>query len=207
MKDMRVVIVPKSGQLNADDFLAGPMTITITRVDIEPGIEQPVSIYFDGDNNKPYKPCKSMARVMVHCWGPDASIYVGRSMTLFCDPEVKWGGMAVGGIRISHMSHIANTKTMALTATKGQKKPFIVKPLASTLPNGKKSTVREMVRDLLSNAADLAAVDEVEKMEPVQRALKDAPEIVKAELRQMLNDARVKLDDFPGTVTPKEEMP
>jgi DNA repair photolyase len=28
-------------------------------------------------------------------------------MTLFCDPGVKWGGESIGGIRISHLSHLA----------------------------------------------------------------------------------------------------
>ena len=130
---MRAVIVPKSDQLNADSLLGGPMTITVREVTIRPGTEQPVSIHFEGDNAKPYKPCKSMARVMVHCWGPDAALYAGRSMTIYCDPKVSWGGMAVGGIRISHMSHISGTQTMALTATKGNKKPYTVKPLE--MPN------------------------------------------------------------------------
>lgn len=129
MNDMRSVIVPKSDQINADDLLGGPMTITVTKVAIRPGTEQPVSINFEGDNGKPYKPCKSMARVMVHCWGPDANQYEGRSMTLYCDPKVLWGGMAVGGIRISHMTDIKGTQVLALTATKGSKKPFTVQPL------------------------------------------------------------------------------
>src|ERR1700678_2310927 len=104
MNSMSSVIQAKSDQLNGDDLICGPLTITITKVECRPGTEQPVSIFYDGDGGKPYKCCKSMARVMVHCWGDDANKYVGRSLTLYCDPEVKWGGMAVGGIRISHMS-------------------------------------------------------------------------------------------------------
>src|SRR4051812_19975879 len=123
MNDMRPVIVPKSDQINSDDLLAGPITITITKVDIRPGTEQPISVFYEGDNGKPWKPGKSMARVMVTCWGPDANNYIGRSVTLFCDTTVTWGGMAVGGIRISHLSHIDSAQTMALTATKGKKKP------------------------------------------------------------------------------------
>src|ERR1700743_808918 len=114
MNDMRAVIIPKSDQINADDLLSGSMTITVTEVSIRPGTEQPVSIHFVGDEGKPYKPCKSMARGMVHCWGRDANKYAGRSMTLYCDPKVMWGGMAVGGIRISHMTDIAGAQTMAL---------------------------------------------------------------------------------------------
>lgn len=130
MNDMTHVIIPKSDQINADDLLAAPLTITITEVQVKPGQEQPVSIRFDG-SDKVYRPCKSMARVLVAAWGPDASRYVGRSLTLYCDPKVKWGGMEVGGIRISHMSHIEAPMTMALTVTRANKKPFTVKPIAA----------------------------------------------------------------------------
>jgi hypothetical protein len=129
--DMSAAIIPKSDQLNSDDLIAGPITVTITAVTVRGGQEQPVSIHFEGDNGKPYKPCKSMSRVLVSAWGPDSSKYVGRSMALYRDPSVKWAGMEVGGIRISHMSDIAETMTMALTATKGSRKPFMVKPLAA----------------------------------------------------------------------------
>jgi hypothetical protein len=132
MNDMSRTIIPKSDQLNADDLLTGPITIKVTDVTIRGGQEQPVSIHYEGDNGKPYKACKSMCRVMVAAWGADASKYVGRSMTLYCDPKVKWAGMEVGGIRISHMSDIDSTMTMALTVTRANKKPFTVKPLKIT---------------------------------------------------------------------------
>jgi hypothetical protein len=127
--DMREVIIPKSDQLNTDDLISGPITVKITSVQIRPGTEQPISVRFDGDNNKPYKPCKSMARVMVHCWGPDAKNYTGRSMTLYRDDRVRWAGVAVGGIRISHLTDIDRDITMALTETKQSRKPFTVRPL------------------------------------------------------------------------------
>lgn len=129
MKDMRAVIVPKSDQLNSDDLLSGPITIKITGVAITPGTEQPVSVSFEGDGGKPWRPCKSMARVMVHCWGPDANEYTGRSLRLYRDPKVLWAGLAVGGIRISHMSDIDRAVTMALTESKKNRKPFTVLPL------------------------------------------------------------------------------
>lgn len=129
MNDMAQAIIPKSDQINSDDLIAGPITIKITAVTIRPGTEQPVSISFEGDNGKPWKSCKSMSRVLVAAWGPDAKKYVGRSVTLYRDPDVKWAGMSVGGIRISHLSDIDNPITMALTATKGSRKPYTVKPL------------------------------------------------------------------------------
>ena len=133
MSDMGSVIVPKSDQLNADDLIAGPMTVKITGVVIRAGQEQPISISFDGDNGKPYKPCKSMCRVMVTAWGADSKKYTGRSMTLYRDTSVKWGGMEVGGIRISHMSDIDSAITLALTMTRANKKPFTVRPLAKSV--------------------------------------------------------------------------
>lgn len=129
--DMKQAIIPKSDQLNSDDLITGPMTIKITGVTVRGGQEQPVAISFEGDNGKPYKACKSMCRVMVAAWGPDSSKYVGRSMTLYRDPAVKWGGMAVGGIRISHMSHIDENMTMALTVTRANKKPYTVKVIST----------------------------------------------------------------------------
>jgi len=129
MNDMSAAIVPKSDQLNSDDLISGPITIRISEVTIRAGQEQPVSLHYVGDNGKPYKPCKSMSRVLVFAWGPDASLYKDRSLTLYRDPSVKWGGQDVGGIRISHMSDIPEPLTMALTATKGSRKPFRVLPL------------------------------------------------------------------------------
>lgn len=125
---MADVIVPKSDQWNADDFIAGPLTFTIREVQIRGGQEQPVNILLEG-SDKAYRPCKSMSRVLVQAWGPDAKVYIGRSLTLYRDPTVKWGGMEVGGIRISHMSHVEGKMVMQLTATKGQRKPHVVMPL------------------------------------------------------------------------------
>lgn len=128
MSDMNSVIEPDSTQVNADDFLAGPQTFTITGVKVRGGKEQPVEISLS-ETDKFYRPCKSMCRAMVAAWGPDSAKYAGRSLTLYCDQSIKWGGLAVGGIRISHMSDIESSLTMALTASRGSKKPFTVKPL------------------------------------------------------------------------------
>lgn len=132
-QDMTGVIVPKSDQINADDFLSGPRTFRIKSVAISPGTEQPVTIQLE--DSKPWRPCKSMSRLLVAAWGADAKEYAGKSVTLYCDPKVKWGGMEVGGIRVSHMSHIDSDLVLALTMTKGKKAPTRVKPLkAETVP-------------------------------------------------------------------------
>lgn len=130
MNDMSQVIIPKSDQINADDFVAGPITFQIEGVEIRAGTEQPVSIHLAGEP-RAWKPCKSMSRVLVAAWGPDANVYKGRSVTLYRDPTVKWGGMEIGGIRISHLSHIERDMLLQLTATKGKRAPHIVKPITA----------------------------------------------------------------------------
>jgi hypothetical protein len=125
-------IQPKSDQLNADDLIAGPRDITITSVNVT-NTEQPVSIHFEGDGGKPYKPCKSMRRVIVRLWGADSACYPARSLRLFCDQSVVFGGAQVGGIRISHASHIDADVTMALTATRAKRLPYTVKPIPAAV--------------------------------------------------------------------------
>jgi len=131
--DMMETVIPKSDQLNADDLIGGKtMTIKITKASVKKGEDQPATLNYEGDNGKPYKPCKSMRRVLIEIWGKDSAAYVGKSMTIYCDPKVKFGGVEVGGIRISHMSDLSAPRTLALTATKANKKPFTVKPLVTT---------------------------------------------------------------------------
>jgi hypothetical protein len=130
-----MTIAPRSDQLNADDMIAGPRTIRVTGVKILATPEQPVAISFEGDNGKPFKPGKSMRRVLVKVWGTDGAQYVGRSMTLYRDEGVTFGGVQVGGIRISHMTGIDKPVTMALTATQKVRKPFTVQPLVVDEPD------------------------------------------------------------------------
>lgn len=158
MNDMTSVIVPKSDQINADDLIAGPRTITINDVQIRGGQEQPVSIFFDG-SDKAFRPCKSMSRVLVAAWGADAKAYVGRSLTLYRDPSVKWGGMEVGGIRISHMTNIDGKLQLALTATKGQRKPYIVMPLTDVAQQTDKAAEYAAEQIAAIEASDADALD------------------------------------------------
>lgn len=122
-------IIPKSDQLNADDLITGTLTVKITSVKGSNEPQQPVSIHYDGDNGKPYKPCKSMRRVLVSAWGANGGEYVGKSMTLYRDNSVAFGGIQVGGIRISHLSHIEQDLTLALTVSRASRKPYLVKRL------------------------------------------------------------------------------
>lgn len=136
MNQMLKSIEPKSDQLNADDLIGGrSITIKIIRVAFLGG-DQPFAFHYEGDNGKPYKPCKSMRRVIVNAWGDDANLYAGRLLRLYRDEKVKFGSDPVGGIRISHMSGIDSAVTMALTVSRAIRKPYTVKPLSQAAQGG-----------------------------------------------------------------------
>ncbi|WP_020473353.1 hypothetical protein [Zavarzinella formosa] len=167
MIDMKATTKGKSDQLNADMLMGGQTkTITITRVS-NGSKEQPIVINYDGDEGRPYKPCLSMRRMLCHIWGDDGTRYVGRSLTLYCDPSVRFGAEEVGGIRISHASHIEREVTAKLTATKGKRTPFTVKPLVINMgPN---------LADLLHEIETAINIDELKTIvETASKAFKDA---------------------------------
>lgn len=210
MTDMSAVIVPKSDQMNSDDLIPGPRTITITRVDIRPGAEQPVSIFFEGDNGKPWKPCKSMARVLVYAWGPDAKAYEGRSVTLYRDPSVKWGGIQVGGIRISHMSNIDRDMVIALTETKGKRAPFQVRALRETAAPAPSATLEaradkfEQALRAANDAKTLARIWDNGAGLRADLSANNAERAAEIERLHVMLDAELSspapayADDFPG---------
>jgi hypothetical protein len=107
--DISHTIIAKSDQLNACDLLGGPITVSVKKVDVRKGADQPVSIHIGGDR-QPFKPCKSVLRVLAKLWGTDSSLWTDRQMVLYCDEEVTWAGEQCGGIRVSHMSHIDNRR-------------------------------------------------------------------------------------------------
>jgi len=128
--NLRDTIIPKSDQLNADDLIGISRTITVTKVTRGKTAEQPVIVEYEGGEGRPYKPCKSMRRVLIACWGDNGQDWTGRQMTLFADPEVKFGGVKVGGIRISHLSYIPADTSLLITHAKGKRAPYPVKAIA-----------------------------------------------------------------------------
>lgn len=122
------LIKAKSDQLNADDLITGPVTVTIQKVTVKKG-DQPVDVYIT--DHKPFRPCKTAMRLMAHAWGTDETKWIGRTMTLYRDPSVKWAGATVGGIRISHMDGIDSDFSIALAETRGKKVEFRVKRLVT----------------------------------------------------------------------------
>ena len=149
--DISQTTAPKSDQQNFDDYAVGPRTVTISEV-TKGSVEQPVDIGLVEFPGRPYKPSKSMRRVLVAAWGPEASTYAGRKMTLFGDPTVKFGGQVVGGIKIAALSHIEKRLTLSLTASKGKRAPFNVEPLTDAAPAPTEPTAEDVAVSTDSDA-------------------------------------------------------
>lgn len=133
--DLTKSIEPRSDQLNAEDMLTGPRTFTIT--DVRAGTEeQPVRVFLaEGPEGRPWIPAKTMRRLMVLAWGPESDAYIGKRVTLYRDPDVRFGKDTPGGIRISHMSGIGRRPLVAqLTITRGRRAPYTVEPIADDAP-------------------------------------------------------------------------
>jgi len=143
---LKDTIVPKSDQLNAEQLLSASMAITVSSVTRGSG-DQPVSVHYEGEDGRPFKPCKTMRKVLIFAWGDDGRKWVGKSMVLFNDPDVKFGGVKVGGIRISHMSDIDRDLGLSLNTTKGKKGEFVIKKLPPMRP------VEELRRCLTESAS------------------------------------------------------
>lgn len=126
--DISDTLAPTSDQLDAVDLLSGERTFMIERVS-KGNAEQPVNIHL-AEFPRPWRPGKSMRRVLVACWGPDASQYVGRAVMLFCDPDVTFGKDKVGGTRIRALSHIDGVKKIPLLVTRGKSATYTVEPIA-----------------------------------------------------------------------------
>lgn len=196
MTDLTDTILAKSDQITADDLLSGPRTVRITDVQADAGAEQPVTIHIEGDT-KVFRPSKSMRRVLVHCWGPDGAAYVGRSVTLYRDPSVTFGGAQVGGIRISAMSHLERAMTLALAESRKSRKPFTVQPLkiAPAEDKAAKASAELVARvDVVADAAALFALVDDATVRKQRAWLKDKrPELSNdVEAAFLAADARTK---------------
>jgi hypothetical protein len=132
--DMSQFTQAKSDQLNAEDFLGGPRSFTIAGVAASGSPDQPVNVRLEGEERY-FRPCKTMRRIMVAVWGRDASQYVGQALTLYRDPKVTFGGMETGGIRISHMTGISEERLIVVMEKKGKKGGITIKPLQARAPS------------------------------------------------------------------------
>jgi hypothetical protein len=168
LMDLTESIVPRSDQLNADDLMSGPRTVTITKVTAG-NAEQPVDVHL-AEFPRVFKPSKSMRRVMVLAWGSDSAAYIGKRLTIYRDPSIRFGKEVTGGIRISHMSGIPKRMNVALTVTRGKREPFVVDVLPDNVPASKPIS-EEAVARIAELRAEYRSAD-AERKEAIKAEVK-----------------------------------
>lgn len=124
---MKITAESRSDQWNADDLVSGPRTFTIAGAR-KGAAEQPYDIVFEGEE-KVWRPPVTVRKILTAAWGDESDAWVGHRVTIYRDPTVRFGPSEVGGIRMSHMSHIAKPIKLALTTTRGKRGVFTVEPL------------------------------------------------------------------------------
>jgi hypothetical protein len=151
--DISKTVQPRSDQLNFDDVAVSTLTMTVSEAR-KGSAEQPVELHSDEFPGRPYKPGKSMRRILIAAWGSEASAYVGRTITLYGDPTIRFGKDEVGGIRIKALSDIDKPLTVALTITRGKRAPFTVQPLDAA-PKPKDTSGRDWLKELAQTEGDV----------------------------------------------------
>ena len=176
--DVTETLAPSGDQLDAIELIGTPRTFQITGV-TKGSAEQPVDISL-ADFPRAWRPGKSMRRVLAACWGTDASVWVGRFVTLYCDETVRFGSEVVGGTRVSHLSDIDGPRKIPLIIKRGKSAVFTVQPLTEPAPNPAPKPTTEPTREQIAACTDL---DELRTMwANAGPELRDQIEARKAEL-------------------------
>ena len=150
-------IKAKSDQLNAADLIGGPIVVAIETVTKGPK-DQPWELHISG-GHQPYKPCKTMRRLILNQWGNNPSVWIGRRLQLYFDPSVLWAGVRAGGIRISHMSDIRGATDIPLPVSRGKSALYHVEPLAPPTPMVERVASACKAYEQCSDAATLEKLD------------------------------------------------
>jgi hypothetical protein len=175
-QQVRLGIAPRSDQLNADDLVTAPVTVTIIAVRVG-NTDCPWFIDLAEYPERPYKPCVTMRRLMVDVMGDKPKRWVGQQMTLYRDPEVKYKGETVGGIRISHFSALSEPKTVRLTARRGSKIEWVACPLETP------SLSPEEQKYVAESTEQLKAAESLEELQGHGEMLKTKPKAIQDALR------------------------
>lgn len=164
--DLTASIAADSSQINADD-LHNPATYTVREV-VKGKAEQPFDFMLV-ETDRAYRPSKTMRRMIVAAWGSDANSYAGRRLTLYREPSIRFGNAVVGGIRISHMSHIPKRVEEKFQTTRGKRETFTVDPLPQE--DSPKPAPDTSHLDRLVAAFDVAGVDKSIRLDYCRRII------------------------------------
>lgn len=160
ISNMSAAFLPKSDQLNSDQLTGSSITIKISAVSTEVSDGKVRAVLnYENDQGRPYKPCLGMGRVILEAWGNNGNDWIGRSMTLYRDPTIMFGKDQVGGIRISHMSHIKGNFTAFVTVKRGRKTAYPIKLLEFAEQKQPKPYNHAAALSAISQAADVETLN------------------------------------------------
>ena len=134
-------------------------------------------------------PAAEALRVLIAAFSDDPKQWIGQRMTLFCDPDVLWAGVKVGGIRISHLSGLEHPRTFMLTQSRGKRSEVTVRPIGADKP-ALTPEEQEYVTAATAELQGAASIDELRiygqvikgKSKPIQDALRPVYAARKQEL-------------------------
>ena len=178
---------PKSDQLNADDLVTGPVTVTIVGARLTGDDKQPWAFDLQEYPGRPFLPCLTMRRILSAAFMNEATETMecsGERLTLYCDPEVKWGGDKVGGVRISALSKLPDLNPFPVTERRGKKGAVMLKPIA-VQPNDEPlaSLTAEEVEYVEVATVDLAGAASIEELKGYGQTVADKSKPVQNALR------------------------
>lgn len=164
---MKITAEPRSDQWNADDFVGGPRTFTVAGVRAGTA-EQKYDIVLEG-HERVWRPPLTVLRILIKAWGDEAASWAGRRATLYRDDTIRFGRDAVGGVRVSHLSHLSEPLEVKLTEKRGARATHVVQPLLE----------RDWLAELEQAAGDVQAIG------AIGQAARDggAPERVMVQIR------------------------
>ena len=198
-EEIRASIVPDSTQLNAEDCTAGPITVTIERVTQGPSPKQPVNVHLVG-YDRVFRPCKTSRRVMIAVWETDdAAKWIGNRITLYTDPDVMYGGVKVGGLRISHASGITVPKTLILAYSRTKRQEITIQPLKTApgvqKPHAAPPVISPEEQAYIDGATlSIASAESLEVLAEIGDVLKEASKAAQAALRGAYRARKAELE-------------
>lgn len=149
MADIAKAIEPRSDQQNAVDYLSGPRVFTVAGTSDfrDDKGRAKVNVHLVEAPDRPFKPSATNLRLIVIGWGQDDTAWVGRRIKLDLDPEVRFGGEKVGGIRVTALSDLEQPYTVKLPTTRGKKAEFRVEKL--DVPPAREMATEEKVAEVV----------------------------------------------------------
>jgi len=124
---MRITAEPRSDQWNYEDFVGGSRVFTVAGVR-NGTAEQKYDIGLQGEE-RVWRPPLTVLRILIACWGDDATVWQGRQVELYGEPNIRFGKDLVGGIRIKSLSHIDGPQTVNVTVARGKRQKITIQPL------------------------------------------------------------------------------